>query len=163
MGAPCRSVHNDGSVYVCLKCQQIWMFVRTWNHTKWGTVSLLQDSPKTKQYTHRKLPLSSFIFQNQICNNIILANCPYLIGTVPILTREKGRKKEWFYQVSLFLQNLPVVMYRKFRNVPIFKYSSHLSLFHRFQGWQVCNIHMTTLYIIPIKLCAAKLWCQVHF
>ena len=34
----------------------------------------------------------------------ILANCPYLIGTVPILTQEKGWKKELFDHVSLFLQ-----------------------------------------------------------
>ena len=39
-----------------------------------------------------------------------------LIGTVPILTQEKGRKN-----VFIFCKNLPVVMYRKFRNVPIFK------------------------------------------
>ena len=34
----------------------------------------------------------------------ILPNCSYLIGTVPILTQEKGRKKERFYHVFLFLQ-----------------------------------------------------------
>ena len=48
---------------------------------------------------------------------VILANCPYLIGTVPILTQENGRKKA----ISFFCKNLPVVMYRKFRNVHIFK------------------------------------------
>ena len=51
----------------------------------------------------------------------ILANCSYLIGTVPILTQEKGRKKSDFIMCSYFCKNLPVVMYRKFRNVPIFK------------------------------------------
>ena len=53
--------------------------------------------------------------------NCILANCPYLIGTVPILTQEKGRKKSDFIMCSYFCKNLPVVMYRKFMNVPIFK------------------------------------------
>ena len=51
----------------------------------------------------------------------ILANCSYLIGTVPILTQEKGRKKSNFIMCSYFCKNLPVVMYRKFWNVPIFK------------------------------------------
>ena len=32
----------------------------------------------------------------------ILANCPYLIGTVPILTQEKGRKKSDFIMCSYF-------------------------------------------------------------
>ena len=51
----------------------------------------------------------------------ILANCSYLIGTVPILTQEKGRKKSDFIMCSYFCKNLPVGMYRKFRNVRIFK------------------------------------------
>ena len=51
----------------------------------------------------------------------VLANCPYLIGTVPILTQEKGREKSDFIICSYFCKNLPVVMYRKFRNVPILK------------------------------------------
>ena len=51
----------------------------------------------------------------------ILANCSYLIGTVPILTQQKGRKKSDFIMCYYFCQNLPVVMYKKFRNVPIFK------------------------------------------
>ena len=53
--------------------------------------------------------------------SFILANCSYLIGTVPILTQEKGRKKSNFIMCSYICKNLPVVMYRKFRNVPIFK------------------------------------------
>ena len=40
---------------------------------------------------------------------------------IPILTQEKGRKKSDFIMCSYFYKNLPVVMYRKFRNVPIFK------------------------------------------
>ena len=41
-----------------------------------------------------------------------------------------------------FCKNQPVVMYRKFRNIPIFKrFSSQLSLYFRFQGWQVCSLH----------------------
>ena len=31
-----------------------------------------------------------------------------------------SKKREWFYHVCLFLRNLCIVMYRKFRNYPIF-------------------------------------------
>ena len=51
----------------------------------------------------------------------ILANCPYLIGTVPILIQEKGGKGAIFTMCPYFCKYLPVVMYRKFRNVPILK------------------------------------------
>ena len=61
-------------------------------------------------------PLTTFS-----CYQYILANCSYLIGTVPILTQEKGRKNSDFIMCSYFCKNLPVVMYRKFRNVPNFK------------------------------------------
>ena len=43
------------------------------------------------------------------------------LPTVPILNQEKGRKKSDFIMCSYFCKNLPVVMYRKLRNVPIFK------------------------------------------
>ena len=56
-----------------------------------------------------------------IIHTCILANCSYYIGTVPFLTQKKGRKKSDFIMCSYFCKNLPVVMYRKFRNVPIFK------------------------------------------
>ena len=51
----------------------------------------------------------------------ILANCPYLIGTVPILTQEKVWKRSNFTTCPYFCKDLSVVMYRKFRNVPIFE------------------------------------------
>ena len=51
----------------------------------------------------------------------ILANCPYLIGTVPIFTQEKVGKRSDFTMCPYFCKNLSVVIHRKFRNVPIFK------------------------------------------
>ena len=53
--------------------------------------------------------------------SLILANCPYLIGTVPNFTQEKVGKRNYFAMCPYFCKNLSVVMYRKFRNVPIFK------------------------------------------
>ena len=44
-------------------------------------------------------------------NWYILANCPYFYP----------RKKSEFIMCPYFCKNLPVVMYRIFRNVPIFK------------------------------------------
>ena len=78
---------------------------RYWEHVPWNCVS--QD-----------------ILNEPVCGawyNTILANSSYLIGTVPILTQEKGRKKSDFIMCSYFCKNLPVVMYRKFRNVPILR------------------------------------------
>ena len=62
-----------------------------------------------------------FLIFKESSYKCILANCSYLIGTVPILTQEKGRKKSDFIMCSYICKNLPVVMYRKFRNIPIFK------------------------------------------
>ena len=59
--------------------------------------------------------------QSLLYDEIILANCPYLIGTVPILTQEKVGKRSNFTTCPYFCKNLSVVMYRKFRNVPIFE------------------------------------------
>ena len=49
----------------------------------------------------------------------IPANCPYLME-YSYFDPPKGGKLQ-FYHVSLFLKNLSVVMYRKFRNIPIFQ------------------------------------------
>ena len=51
----------------------------------------------------------------------ILANCPYLIGTVPILIQEKVGKRSDLTTCPYFCTNLSVLMYTKFRNVPIFE------------------------------------------
>ena len=92
--------------------------------------------------TVKVLELKIFQFRNkeQLCFKIILIplfarriytdafrkklhTCqPYLIGTVPILTQEKGEKNSYLAICPNFCKNLSIkVMYRKFRNVPIFK------------------------------------------
>ena len=61
-------------------------------------------------------------------------------------------RKEQFYSVFLFLQNLPVVMYRKFRNVPIFKDIPPICPY--FLGFRVGKyelmIYLITLWIYDI-------------
>ena len=88
---------------------------------------------KTDNTRMRKLTVSSSYW-----NNIILANCPYLIGTVPILTQEKGRNKSESIMCSYFCKNLPVVMYRKFRNVPIFKDIPPICPYFRVGKYAIC-------------------------
>ena len=65
---------------------------------------------QTRKFSHAKITAFT-----------ILANCPYLIGTVPILTQEKVGKWSNFTTCPYCCKNLSVVMYRKFRNVPIFE------------------------------------------
>ena len=60
----------------------------------------------------------------------ILANCPYLIGTVPIMTQEKGWKKgyltmcPYFWQKSVYSNVLEIqeCPYLKKKNPPICPY-----------------------------------------
>ena len=64
----------------------------------------------------------------------ILANCPYLIGTVPILTQERGRKKSDFIMCSYFCKKSACSNVWEIQECSYFKrYSSHLSLFLRFR------------------------------
>ena len=48
------------------------------------------------------------------------ANSPYFIGTVPYFNPPKREKESDFTMCPYFCKNLSIVMYTKFRNVPIF-------------------------------------------
>ena len=59
----------------------------------------------------------------------------------------RSKTENDFIMCSCFCSNLCRVMYRKFRNVPLFKFFfSHLFLFLKFESWQVCKY---VLFIIP--------------
>ena len=45
--------------------------------------------------------------------------CQWVNSNIPILTPQKGRKRVIFTTCPYFCKNLSVVMYRKFRNIPI--------------------------------------------
>ena len=76
----------------------------------------------------------------------ILANCSYmyLIGTVPSLTQEKVGKRSNFTTCPYFCC-LSVVMYRKFRNVPIFEEFSPICPY--FLGFRVGK-YDTTMFTV---------------
>ena len=77
---------------------------------------------KSRHITRGSQTMEKFWYVNcDFWDRSILANCPYLIGTVPILTQEKVGKRSNFTTCPYFCKNLSVVMYRKFRNVPIFE------------------------------------------
>ena len=72
---------------------------------------------------HAKTNAATIFACRAIFYACIPANCPYLIGTIPILTKAKSKKKECgFTMCPYFCWNLSMVMYRKFRNVPIFSH-----------------------------------------
>ena len=86
--------------------------------------------------------------------NLCIYDCtilgiPYL-PTVPILTQEKGfKKRSDFTMCPYFCKNLSVVqyMYRKFRNVPIFKDFPPICPY--FLGFRVgkYGIHVVEMYV----------------
>ena len=115
---------------------------------------LYSQSPKISL----SLPLSS----------CIPANCPYLIGTVPIFTIKKGGGgvgRSNFTLCPYFYTNLSVVMYRKSRNVPVFK--GFPPICHYFLDCRVgrseVGIGVTislTIYHYSVHVQALKIWYE---
>ena len=81
----------------------------------------------------------------------IPANCSCFDRKIPILTLQKGRKSMIFTMYPYFCKNLSVVMYRKFRDIPIFEDFPPICPY--FLGFRIgrCDILMGFLKTSVIK------------